>query len=54
MQAFPDYGAERRGAPMKSYVRISDAPIRLRCGVRNPSIVVVLDPTLIVRESSLR
>lgn len=25
VQAFPEYGAERRGAPMKSYVRISDA-----------------------------
>ena len=51
VQAVPEYGAERRGAPMKSYVRISDAPIRLRCGVRNPSIVVVLDPTLIASEN---
>jgi len=47
VQAFPEYGAERRGAPMKSYVRISDRPIRLRSGVRQPAIVVVLDSTLI-------
>ena len=51
VQAFPEYGAERRGAPMKSYVRISDAPIRLRCGVRAPAIVVVLDPSLLVSEN---
>jgi pyruvate ferredoxin oxidoreductase gamma subunit len=51
VQAFPEYGAERRGAPMKSYVRISDAPIRLRCGVQHPQIVVVLDPTLVGSEN---
>jgi pyruvate ferredoxin oxidoreductase gamma subunit len=51
VQAFPEYGAERRGAPMKSYVRISDAPIRLRCSVLHPQIVVVLDPTLLGSEN---
>lgn len=51
VQAFPEYGAERRGAPMKSYVRISDAPIRLRCGVEHPTVVVVLDPTLLGSEN---
>ncbi|MCE5240410.1 2-oxoacid:acceptor oxidoreductase family protein [bacterium] len=50
IQAFPDYGAERRGAPMRSYVRISDAPIRLRSGVKNPAVVVVLDATLLGSE----
>lgn len=50
IQAFPDYGAERRGAPMKSYVRISDSPIRLRSGVKSPSIIVVLDATLLGSE----
>lgn len=47
VQAFPEYGAERRGAPMKSYVRISDKPIRLRSGVQEPGIVIVLDSTLL-------
>jgi len=51
VQAFPEYGAERRGAPMKSYVRISDEPIRLRCAVLSPDIVVVLDPTLLGTEN---
>jgi len=51
VQAFPEYGAERRGAPMRSYVRISDRPIRLRCSVRTPQIVIVLDPSLLVSEN---
>jgi pyruvate ferredoxin oxidoreductase gamma subunit len=51
VQAFPEYGAERRGAPMKSYVRISDAPIRLRCSVLHPQVVVVLDSTLLGSEN---
>lgn len=51
IQAFPEYGAERRGAPMKSYVRISDGPIRLRSGVRSPDVVVVLDDTLLATEN---
>ena len=51
VQAFPEYGAERRGAPMRSYVRISDAPIRLRSGIEHPDIVVVLDESLLETES---
>ncbi len=47
MQAFPEYGPERMGAPVQSYNRISDDPITLHCAVTNPSVVVVLDPTLI-------
>lgn len=47
VQAFPEYGAERQGAPMRAYNRISSRPIRRRCGVLNPHIVVVTDPTLV-------
>jgi pyruvate ferredoxin oxidoreductase gamma subunit len=46
-QGFPDYGPERMGAPIRGYNRISDDPVRMHCDVRNPGIVVVLDPTLI-------
>lgn len=45
-QAFPEYGPERMGAPVKAYNRVSDRPINIHCGVRNPEIVVVVDPTL--------
>lgn len=47
MQAFPEYGPERMGAPVQSYNRISEEPITLHCGVTSPQVVVVLDPTLI-------
>ncbi len=46
-QAFPEFGAERTGAPVRAYTRISDEPIDLHCPVSEPSVVVVLDPTLL-------
>lgn len=46
-QGFPEYGPERRGAPVRGYTRISDRPIRRHCGVANPDIVVVLDSSLL-------
>jgi len=46
-QGFPEYGPERRGAPMRGFTRIADAPIRRHCGIENPGIVIVLDPTLL-------
>ena len=46
IQAFPEYGPERMGAPVQSFNRLSDIPISTHCGVQEPQIVVVLDPTL--------
>lgn len=48
--AFPEFGAERRGAPVRAYTRISDSPIIARTPIINPDIVVILDPSLIMRE----
>lgn len=47
IQAFPEYGPERMGAPVLAFNRISDEPVRVHCHVAHPSIVVVLDSTLI-------
>ncbi|MFA5926436.1 MAG: 2-oxoacid:acceptor oxidoreductase family protein [Parcubacteria group bacterium] len=47
VQAFPDFGPERSGAPMKTYVRISDEPIRTHEPVVDPDMVAVLDETLL-------
>lgn len=44
--AFPFYGAERRGAPVVSFVRISDAPIKVYSQVREPYMVIVLDASV--------
>ena len=46
IQAFPEYGPERMGAPVASFNRISSNPILLHSGVTDPDIVIVLDPTL--------
>jgi pyruvate ferredoxin oxidoreductase gamma subunit len=46
IQAFPEYGPERMGAPVASFNRISSAPITLHCSITNPNVVIVLDPTL--------
>lgn len=47
VQTFPTFGVERRGAPVMTYVRISDHPIRLRNQVYNPDHLIILDPSLI-------
>jgi len=46
IQAFPEYGPERMGAPVQSFDRLSDEPITIHCGVTSPDIVAILDPTL--------
>lgn len=46
-QASPEYGAERMGAPIQAFTRISDERINSHSGVTEPDIVVVLDPTLL-------
>lgn len=44
--ACPFYGAERRGAPVVSFVRIDDHPIRIYSQIRSPDLVVVLDASV--------
>ena len=46
-QAFPDYGPERMGAPIKAYTRLSPEAIDLHCQIKDPNVVLVLDPTLL-------
>jgi len=46
VQAFPYFGAERRGAPVKAFARISDESILVHSQVYNPDYVIVLDPLI--------
>jgi 2-oxoacid:acceptor oxidoreductase gamma subunit (pyruvate/2-ketoisovalerate family) len=46
VQAFPEYGPERRGAPMRAYTRYDDRPIRRHDSIEEPDAVVVLEPSL--------
>ncbi len=47
VQAFPFFGAERRGAAVKSFTRIADEEINVRSQIYTPDIVAVLDSTLL-------
>lgn len=44
--AFPLYGAERRGAPVVSFTRISDEEIKVSSQVYSPDMVIVLDDSI--------
>jgi pyruvate ferredoxin oxidoreductase gamma subunit len=46
-QAFPSFGSERMGAPVASFCRIAEGPIRGRGPVVAPDAVLVQDPTLL-------
>lgn len=45
--AFPSFGSERTGAPVVSFCRIDDAPIRSREPIAEPDALIVQDPTLL-------
>jgi pyruvate ferredoxin oxidoreductase gamma subunit len=47
VQAFPEYGPERRGAPIRAFNRIDVRPIRRHDAVTHPDVVVVLDSSLL-------
>ncbi|MCS7263311.1 MAG: 2-oxoacid:acceptor oxidoreductase family protein [Armatimonadetes bacterium] len=45
-QSFPEFGPERRGAPMQAFNRLSDEPFYMHSGITEPDIVIVVDPRL--------
>jgi pyruvate ferredoxin oxidoreductase gamma subunit/phenylglyoxylate dehydrogenase gamma subunit len=44
--SIPFFGFERQGAPVASFVRLDDKPIRPKTQVYEPDCIIVLDPTL--------
>lgn len=44
--AFPSFGPERRGAPMRAFTKLSDAPVGDRSAPKRGNVVVYLDETL--------
>jgi pyruvate ferredoxin oxidoreductase gamma subunit/2-oxoisovalerate ferredoxin oxidoreductase gamma subunit len=46
-QAFPHFGAERRGAPVAAYLRIDRRPVLLRGEMSGPDHLVVFDESLL-------
>jgi pyruvate ferredoxin oxidoreductase gamma subunit len=47
VQAFPEYGPERSGAPLRAYNRISSKELRMHCPVLKPQLICIADATLI-------
>ncbi|MFW9907683.1 MAG: 2-oxoacid:acceptor oxidoreductase family protein [Candidatus Thorarchaeota archaeon] len=47
IQAFPEFGPERTGAPVRAFLRISKKPIQVYAQVYAPDVVVCIDPTLL-------
>jgi pyruvate ferredoxin oxidoreductase gamma subunit len=47
VQAFPEFGAEKRGAPILAFNRISKKPVRSHSQVYYPDIIIVTDPSLL-------
>jgi pyruvate ferredoxin oxidoreductase gamma subunit len=45
--AFPTFGSERTGAPVVSFCRIAERPIRALEPVAHPDALIVQDPTLV-------
>lgn len=46
-QAFPSFGSERSGAPVVSFCRFGERPIRAHEPVSEPHALIVQDPTLL-------
>src|SRR4030042_4443829 len=47
VQAFPFFGAERRGAPVMCFLRMDDKEIALRSQIYKPDFLVIMSPSLI-------
>jgi len=47
VQAFPEYGPERAGAPLRAYNRVSSKELRMHCPVLKPQVISVVDATLL-------
>jgi pyruvate ferredoxin oxidoreductase gamma subunit len=45
-QAFPSFGSERMGAPVRAFCRLSDQAIRTRAVIEEPDFLIVQDATL--------
>jgi len=46
-QGFPNFGVERRGAPVTAYARIDNKFIKLRSQIYEPDYIIIQDSTLI-------
>ncbi|NOY10766.1 MAG: pyruvate oxidoreductase subunit gamma [Archaeoglobi archaeon] len=53
-QAMPQFGAERRGASVQAYLRISETPIRKRSRITSPDTIAIFDRSLRVESDAFK
>lgn len=53
VQSFPEFTAERRGAPISAFLRISSKPIWIRCKIYKQNAVLIFDPSFLDRISEI-
>jgi len=54
VQAYPSFGAERRGAPVQAYVKLSRSEkVYDRAQIENPNILIVFDDSVLTKEAAL-
>jgi pyruvate ferredoxin oxidoreductase gamma subunit len=47
VQSFATYGGARRGTPVSSFIRVDDAPVRVRCDIERADAILCFDATLL-------
>ena len=47
VQAFPSFGSERRGAPVRAFLRLDRSPVLVRSEIYRPDAIIILDPGLV-------
>ena len=47
VQAFPAFGSERRGAPVRAFLRVDRSPVLVHSEIYRPDAVIILDQGLI-------
>lgn len=52
-QAFPQFGPERQGAPVKSFARIDKDFVRVKATIDRPDVVMVFDRGLLFTETAV-
>jgi len=54
VQAYPSFGAERRGAPIQAYVKLSRTEkVYDRSQIENPNILIVFDDSVLTKDIAL-
>jgi len=51
IHCFPDFGIERKGLPVKSFIRLDSKPIRLKCQIKQADYFIVLGEELLKIEN---